>query len=799
MGLDELDKKYLVSKSQIYTQIDENEFEPTSLMNKPSKLECLLGYDAFIGSLHQALTSKKPDDNVIIFSNKGDGALELVKSYCKHFISTNSTENKDIVARYNFENPSKPIVFNMQAGKAKEFAKDLEKTLENIELKIKEHFHYKKQSKEISLLNRMKIKEKKGEEKKGEEEKKEAILTLLKACQAYDKMYLTDPIYKEIEKKYKNENLQKGKRLLKKLNEELKANNQKIKLTDSGLFFLEKEGKIYDRKTNPDLVIPEQYTFFKKWWLKEKNLKGKKIIEKTIVKKEMDILKLLYEDETGVVEMIDSCENYLFEKIDIFNQTGLTPFGKKNIVERVNECNISILQDNKNFKDKIKFVEGDALNLIEILGSIDPIAWSKKEHQRINPGKLIEVSGSSEGKRGILLLKNLDTVLSKPVLGKYLADALLEDSVRCIGSKGDINIDPIKTNTRTIAILDEGIYSRYHFEHTLNGKISQAFKKELTLPDFVKNNEENRKKIAQYIKLKILENDYLDANPRALAKLIEIHLANNSKSKLEIKLDNLVDLYSSANYFAHQNNNSEITEEHILKAYEMSIREKEGIKQTYNDFKSRSHFPDKKEVGVIGGMSIINYKLVCGSPFRIFVSAIENKKKGLRFYNIEQKSKLAGKTFVKGFEQVIQLLKNKHGTKINSDLYLSYPESFNSHDGPSASTAINVACLSALSNEPIYPYTFFTGALDPVDGKVLKIGGLNEKIMGVVDLILNKDINEAVIGFPRDNLTDLQLVLDNYREVIDSKRIRLYSFDHIDEALEIATRKNVSEIYKKIK
>ncbi|MEA3378012.1 MAG: S16 family serine protease [Nanoarchaeota archaeon] len=795
-----IDAKYKVSSEQVYKKINTDEFDSTDSMPLSSKLECLVGYGPVISSIFEALGSERSDDNIIIFSQYGSQAEDLVKVCCDEYISKTRTKNMDQVGRYNFVNPKNPIVFQMQAGRAKELKQDLKFYFRKIIDSIAGYQNFLNELGIQQIVVAKKIQELEGQGKKIPKD-------------LVDMMEIKSPEpdkteWSILKKEFNAEKQKKNHEIFKKT---------RLRLQKQGFGFLEKDNKLFGAKTyrlikngkdiykKQDQILeeafPKEYLDFQNWRYSFSLYDEEDNMELTIIRKICNHLRFLYSDENKALSMIDDYEQFLFENVGLFKNANEAnnSLARQFLEEKLKEVSINILQDSSGSPNKIRFAEADAKNLIGLIGQVNPFAWGKKEHECIEPGKFIQLSGPFEGKRNIIVLKDMDSILTSPSLGKYLAEALEKDEIKPLPIKSDIDPEPMLARIRAIAVLNESPYSRHYFHHLLNGKLANVFKREITLPHTAENSVENRKSLVNYIRYMIEEKNYLHAAPEALAKIIEINMAKVSTEFLDLKLDEINDLYSRANFIAGQNGETIINAQHIEEAFEKKINEGKEFQMGIAGYNAKKYFPQKKEVGVIGGLAVILSKPMIGSAFRIAISAIPNKLKGLRFFDIEKESKLAGSSFIKSFEQIELLLKEKYQrSKLNYDIYLSLAEQYSHIDGPSASTAISVACISAISKIPIFPNVFFTGAIDPKDGKSLRIGGLNEKIMGVIDLARNKGLEDVVIGFPKDNLEHLQLIMKSYRDVIDSGRVGIYSYDNLDEALEIALRQNASSVHQKI-
>jgi len=106
---------------------------------------------------------------------------------------------------------------------------------------------------------------------------------------------------------------------------------------------------------------------------------------------------------------------------------------------------------------------------------------------------------------------------------------------------------------------------------------------------------------------------------------------------------------------------------------------------------------------------------------------------------------------------------------------------WNEIDGPSAGVTMTAALVSRLTGRAVKPGVAMTGELSP-DGRVLPIGGLNEKVLGALRL------GYATVLYPAENARDAALIDEAVK-----KRIRLVPVETVGQLLDEALEKQVSE------
>ena len=109
----------------------------------------------------------------------------------------------------------------------------------------------------------------------------------------------------------------------------------------------------------------------------------------------------------------------------------------------------------------------------------------------------------------------------------------------------------------------------------------------------------------------------------------------------------------------------------------------------------------------------------------------------------------------------VDMLKNGYGISMSSaDLHVHFLSAAVKKDGPSAGVAISVAILSLFEKKIIPNDIAFTGEIT-LNGRVLKIGGLKEKLIGA----FNNGISKVYI--PRGNEVDLSDVPTEIKESLE--------------------------------
>ena len=115
------------------------------------------------------------------------------------------------------------------------------------------------------------------------------------------------------------------------------------------------------------------------------------------------------------------------------------------------------------------------------------------------------------------------------------------------------------------------------------------------------------------------------------------------------------------------------------------------------------------------------------------------------------------------------------------DMHLHIPEGALPKDGPSAGVTMVTAIASLLTGKPVHPEIGMTGEVT-LRGKVLRIGGLKEKVLAAARAGL------GTIIMPAANEADLEDLPDNVRE-----SMKFIPVETVDEVLKVALQDSTVE------
>jgi ATP-dependent Lon protease len=141
---------------------------------------------------------------------------------------------------------------------------------------------------------------------------------------------------------------------------------------------------------------------------------------------------------------------------------------------------------------------------------------------------------------------------------------------------------------------------------------------------------------------------------------------------------------------------------------------------------------------------------------------------------VMQESAKAALTYIRSRCNKFKLPPNFYN---NVDIHIHIPEGAIPKDGPSAGVTMATSLLSALSSRPVRQDVAMTGEIT-LSGKVLKIGGVKEKILAahranIKTVILPSQNQDEVDDLPGTVRESMKFILvNNLDEVLDAALMR---------------------------
>lgn len=742
-------------------------------------LKQIIGQKRGVEAFRFGMGMDKPGYNIFVTGASHTGRSSTVKKLLEEISKKKGGAPEDLCYVNNFNNPEEPILIQLKAGMGREFKKDIHDFVETLKKDVPQLFEsqdYLNRKKEI-----MEEYEKKGKEffKNLDKKVREQGFALVDIQVGQFKrpgiMPLVDgkPVdIDEIETMVENERFPKDKF------EEMKDTYSELR-KDINQIFLELRDMQKGLQENVE---------------KMDHLMFKQMADELAspIRKKFKVAKIsAYLDEI-IDDMADNLQIFVQQSQQAI--TGLpfvTAQGDSFLPYQVN-----LLVDNKNQEGPPVIIESYP-TYKNLFGSIEKVVdrsgvW-KTDFSKIKAGSFIKANG------GYLVLNLLDAIM-EPGVWQSLKRSLKTEKMEIqtydpfyLFTTSGIKPEPIKVDIKVAIIADAYLY---HLLYVYDEDVKKIFKVRADFDTSMDNNEESVMQFAEFIKMKKDEDGLRPFDKKAIAALIEHAVRmTERKEKISISFSVITDLLREADYWAGQDKNSMVQEEHVDRAIEAKIFRSNMVEEHIQEMIDRGTLMidvDGEVVGQVNGLAVYNLgDYMFGMPSRITASTSIGRS---GIINIEREADLSGNTHNKGVLILSGYLRKKYAQDkpLTVSASIAFEQSYSGVDGDSASSTEIYALLSSLSDVPLRQNIAVTGSVNQ-NGEVQAIGGVNQKIEGFYDCCRKIGFTDSQgVMIPYSNVKDLMLRKDVVKAVEEGK-FRIHAVKTIDEGIEIMTGKKAGD------
>ncbi|MQA66901.1 MAG: AAA family ATPase [Alphaproteobacteria bacterium] len=451
---------------------------------------------------------------------------------------------------------------------------------------------------------------------------------------------------------------------------------------------------------------------------------------------------------------------------------------------------VNLLVDNSRCQGAPVIYE-DLPNLQNLIGRIEHMArfgTLMTNFTLIQPGALHRANG------GYLILDAVK-VLTAPFSWETLKRALKSREVRIESPERIMSVattitlepEPMPLDLKVVLLGDR---MTYYLLAQYDPEFGELFKVEVDFEDSMARTPANMKMFSRFLAKLIRHQKLRPFEAGAVARMIE-HASRlvDDADKVTAHIRSLCDLAVESDYWAMTNDNAHVTAEDVQLAIDTKIRRADRIRDlSYEQIARKTILIDTSgaTVGQVNGLLVMQLgKFPFGHPARI--TARVRLGRG-HVIDIEREVELGGPLHSKG----VLILSAFLGARYCPDMPLSlgaslvFEQSYGGVEGDSASSTELYALLSALSEVPIHQSLAVTGSVNQ-HGQVQAIGGVNEKIEGFFDVCKQSGLTgDQGVLIPAANVQHLML----RRDVVDAVTagtFRVYSVRTIDEGIELLT------------
>ena len=729
----------------------------------------MIGQDYAARALEFGLAIKKKGYNIYISGASGTGRTTFAKAYAEKR-AANESVACDLCYVYNFENPKSPLLIKFPAGVGKKFRDDM-----------------------LELINRLSTELPRVFAEKDFEDKRSEVMRDLT-----------------------------GKRdiIIRAMTEDAKEQNFGVKSTGTGIYFMpiidgemitEDQFDSLTQEQKDDIAIhsdqvqrraAESLRIIRNYE-REARTRADELEYSTALFAVGYHIAPLIERYSGdektfkyllavKEDILDNIEDFLTPEEDENEQLAqMMPwYNKHGSEEALAKYKVNLLVDNAHLTSAPVVVDFHPTypNLVGEIEYDNEFGNLTTDFMKIKPGLLHKANG------GYLILQTHD-VLSNPLVWEALRQALLTGEIVTEPSReymtgvtmACIRPEALALDIKIIMVGDEYFYD---ILREFDDAFLKTFRYKVEFDYEMNLNRENALQLARFIKRYAEQNDLLEFNRAAIAKLVEYsaRLAESQK-KLSVQFGKMSELMTEADSWARIADIDTITAEHI----ERAIFERDKRLRMYEAKLSEMIDDDiimldatGEKIGQINGLAVMDTgDYVFAKPSRITATTYVGKA---GIVNIEKEARMSGNIHEKG----IQVLTGYLGQTYAQDFPLSlscrvcFEQNYSGIDGDSASSTELYAVLSSLAELPINQEIAVTGSINQ-RGEIQAIGGVTYKIEGFLELCKKRGFtgNQGVI-IPKQNVNDLALNDETVTAVKEGK-FHIYAIGHIDEGIEILT------------
>ena len=760
--------------NQMYSECDLDflSFETTADLED---LSTPLGQEQAINAIHFCINVDSYGYNLFCIGPEGTGKSSLVRQILTKAAKKRKTPD-DWCYVYNFETPYKPKSLSMPAGKAREFAKDMDKLIEELRVDLPAVFEgeeYRAKLKSIEDSFRDQKTKYFDEIQKNTTGKNVSVLRMpvgLVVAPTRDGEVLSPEAFEKLPEEEQQEVLA-----------ELNAAQEELEEAVRDVPKWEKEQREMTRKLN------EKYAKF-------------------AVKHLIDDLKKKHRRNKDVAAYLRAVYQDIIENVSLFIDNGEEETAQSaaaqddeqpvNVMAAkqkgdgpLRRYKVNVLVDHGK-RDGAPVVFVDHPIMTNLIGRVER---QQQYGALITDFNMIKAGALHEANGGFLVIEAKD-LLSHASSWESLKRALRSKKITMDPPSDDGGVmttilepEAIPLDIKIVLMGDPSLY--YMLAET-DPDFPELFKVEANFYPQMDKTPENIAKYARLIASQARRHHLRPLHKSAVARVIEhaSRLAEDSQ-KLTAHISSINDLIREANYCAFTAKSDIIERSHVDQAITAKIKRSDRVQERMTEQIQRGTVLIDTEgavVGQINGLAVYEFGQVSfGRPSRI--TCLVRMGRG-DIIDIEREVDLGGPLHTKGVLILSSFLAARYSgnAPLSMEASLVFEQSYGEVDGDSASSTELYAILSALSQVPIRQSLAVTGSVNQF-GQIQAIGGVNEKIEGFFDICRLRGLTgDQGVLIPRSNIDNLMLRNDVV-EACRAGMFRIYPVETIDEGIEILT------------
>ncbi len=669
----------------------------------------------------------------------------------------------------NFEESHRPLYLKFPPGRAKEFKKDNDHTLEDLKGAIYSAFD--------SEEYRQKRQEIEDELKKKQQQE---LSDLREKAEKEDISLMETPAGIAFAP------IKKGKVLMPDQISQLPEDERK-----------EIEGKVHKFQNEFGKSIQQQPKWQREAQNKIREL-SREVIRTTVVSL-FDDLKKKYEDLPEVISHLDAVIDDLIDHAEQFHQSRekeqqpviMPGIQQPDQTEAIfHRYKINILVDHSKAKGAPVVYEDDPAfqNLVGRIEHIAQMGALTTDFTHIKPGALHRANG------GYLIL-DAEKVLMQPHAWEGLKRCLKAGEIQteslgqALNLMSTVSLEPYPVPLKIkVVLIGERLI--YYLLYQLDKEFADFFKVAADFEENIDRNIESTSLYASWVATLVRRDKLKAFDKNAVGRVVEqASRISGDAEKISIQMRDLTDLLQEADYWASEEGRDVVSDADVQHAIDARISRADRIRSRFREEVEKGRLlidTEGEEIGQVNGLSVLNVgEVVFGNPTRITARVRVGQSKVV---DIEREAKLGGSIHSKGILIMSGFIAGRYLPQQPLSMLASmvFEQSYTEVEGDSASSAELYALLSALAQVPVQQQIAVTGSVNQ-NGQVQAVGGVNHKIEGFFEVCKQRGLTgQQGVLIPASNKGQLMLRHD-VLEATEKGKFHIYAVSHVDEGIEVLT------------
>lgn len=751
-------------------------FDFTSTEELP-RLETVIGQDRALRSVSFGIDIKSPGYHMYAMGPAGTGKTTTVKKFLDHDAETKDTPD-DWLYVNNFQNPDKPTAVRLPAGRGREFRKDMDRLVEELQTEVPAAFDGDQYEKERERLEREFQQRRHDLFKALENEADQRSFRLMQTPRGIvlapvaDGEAMTSDQVSQLDESKQDEIHQAQQELQGKLRETMRKSQK-----------LQQEAKERLRELDRQVVG-------------------------FAVNHLINALRETYDPFDAVLEFLDAVRENILDNVSAFKQLKQMesqPEGAANPMAMLqggeqkpsfDEYRANLIVDNSGLTGAPVVLERNPTypNLSGRIEHIGQFGTLVTNYRMIRPGALHKANG------GYLMIEAMD-LLTRP-FGWHVMKRALKNAEIAIESMGQafsaittrtLEPEPIPLDVKVILVGDPMLY---YLIYNIDEDFRELFKVKADFAVQMEWSDETARKYGEFIGTICAEEDLMHFDPSGVAKIVEYGARMVAhRGKLATKFGDVVDLVRQACYWAGQHGNGLVAGTDVQRAIDERIYRANRIEERLRELIAEETIlidTGGEAVGQVNGLSVLMLAdYAFGKPSRVTARTYVGRA---GVVSIDRESDLGGKIHNKGALILAGYLGGRYAADVPLVLsaHIAFEQVYETVDGDSASSTELYALLSSLSGLPLRQDVAVTGSVNQ-RGYIQAIGGVNEKIEGFFDVCRIRGFTGTQgVLIPAANEKHLML-REDVVDAVENGQFHVYSVSTVDEGMSLLTGHDAGE------